>query len=637
VTALPIALVSYITTTNLANRFQRRNRDRITYVRDHAIKTLRDQGAYAGSKINKAIRAPALNDIGIQINEASDQPNQPLMEIIRPEYITDSAKRIADSLELDVFTILYEDGTIISAAHWPERFGYKNPTLVKIAETYEGKPFLIREETAAEQFITIQVVRQLRFDYGPRRLIIAGGFRLLNPGFVDQVRGEGDSPVLFVDAAQRTWTPLIPHARSEIFIKDQKLNGLAEQLINSQKNLLFNPELTNRDLDLQSQVRFEKHYYEFTGIPLLSIENKPLGAVLIGLSEDDFYRFLRSMNVLSTWVAGIGAISAILLSILFSVKVTGPVKQLSTAVRSMAMGDLDQRIPVASHDELGMLSAAFNKMALDLKSHREKLIQTERVAAWREMARRLAHELKNPLFPIQVSVETMVKAERMQTDEFGRIFSECTTTILEEINSLKRIINEFSEFARMPKPVFVPLSLNQVTKQVLSLFSNQVNNFELKLDLDPDLPAIQGDKDQLSRLIKNLVANAIEAMPSGGCLSISTKPGVMQHTVREEPTDRLKSERMDSEFMPLAPATDSRATVEEQSVVMRISDTGVGMSEEAKQRLFTPYYTTKPKGTGLGLAIVQSIVADHNGKISVESAVDRGTTFEIELPVNQPV
>jgi signal transduction histidine kinase len=241
-------------------------------------------------------------------------------------------------------------------------------------------------------------------------------------------------------------------------------------------------------------------------------------------------------------------------------------------------------------------------MTRQMLQQREHLVQTERVAAWRELARRLAHELKNPLFPLQITVENLLRAREHSPEIFEEIFRESTSTLLAEIQNLKNIIARFSDFSRMPQPTFQPVSLNDVVHGVMRLFQAQLaagNQLGItpQLELQPDLPQIAADPDLLHRALSNLVLNAMDAMPSGGVLSVRTL------------------------------ALDGRVQLE-------VSDTGSGLSAEECGRLFTPYYTSKTHGTGLGLAIVQSVVSDHNGRVSVNSSPGRGTTFRIELPVN---
>jgi signal transduction histidine kinase len=220
------------------------------------------------------------------------------------------------------------------------------------------------------------------------------------------------------------------------------------------------------------------------------------------------------------------------------------------------------------------------------------------VAAWRELARRLAHELKNPLFPLQVTVENLMRAKQKSPEMFEEVFQEGTATLLAEINNLKTIISRFSEFSKMPQPQRHPTQVNDVVRSVLRVFHAQLqekNQIVVRTELADALPEIAADPDLLHRALQNLVLNAIDAMPQGGELTIRTA-ALGDH------------------------------------VEISVSDAGSGLTPEECGRLFTPYYTTKQHGTGLGLAIVQSVVSDHGGKISAESTKEQGTTFHIELP-----
>jgi len=235
-------------------------------------------------------------------------------------------------------------------------------------------------------------------------------------------------------------------------------------------------------------------------------------------------------------------------------------------------------------------------MTRELLEQRERLIQAERVAAWRELARRLAHELKNPLFPLQITVENLQRAKDQYPDQFEEVFRESTATLLAELGNLKKIVGRFSDFARMPPPELQEVDLNELVRNALKLFEAQLRDspVRLELDLDPALAPVEADPDQIGRALHNLILNAIDAMPEGGQLAIRTRrqPGVAK---------------------------------------LEIQDTGQGLTPEECERLFTPYYTTKTHGTGLGLAIVQSVVSDHQGRISVDSRKGEGTVFSIEL------
>jgi nitrogen fixation/metabolism regulation signal transduction histidine kinase len=262
----------------------------------------------------------------------------------------------------------------------------------------------------------------------------------------------------------------------------------------------------------------------------------------------------------------------------------------------VAAGDWGATVASSSAGEIGQLARAFNRMTHELVAQRERLVQAERVAAWRELARRLAHELKNPLFPLQITVENMQRARERYPEQFDEVFREGAATLLAELANLKQIVGRFSDFAKMPAPEMEPVSINQLVGETLKLFEAQLARARVRAnaELDPRLRPVQADPDQMTRVLRNLILNAIDAMPEGGTITLRTR------------------------------AIDGGLRLE-------VSDTGQGLTPEECSRLFTPYYTTKTHGTGLGLAIVQSVVSDHQGRIAVESAPGKGTTFRIEL------
>jgi nitrogen fixation/metabolism regulation signal transduction histidine kinase len=291
-------------------------------------------------------------------------------------------------------------------------------------------------------------------------------------------------------------------------------------------------------------------------------------------------------------------------SIWIAARVSRPIELLAQAAEAVAAGNWDTSVDVRSgmgrRDEVSTLARSFNHMTSELSAQREKLIQAERVAAWRELARRLAHELKNPLFPLQLTVENLIHARGLGAEEFDEVFRESTRTLSMEIANLKTIIGRFSDFSKMPKPQLERIDAADAIARVASLyFSKPMANgepaIECSIEKETASLLIDADPELLHRALSNLVLNALDAMPEGGKLTLATK------------------------------------RVGEQ-VEIRVADSGVGMTPEECARLFTPYYTTKQHGTGLGLAIVQSVVADHQGTISVESQPEGGTRFVVLLP-----
>jgi nitrogen fixation/metabolism regulation signal transduction histidine kinase len=320
----------------------------------------------------------------------------------------------------------------------------------------------------------------------------------------------------------------------------------------------------------------------------------------VGSSRAELVRLERHIGSVALLIGGAGILIVVLLSGWVAARMTRPVEQLASGAREVAGGNWRATVDVRSHDEIGELAAAFNRMTTELVTQRDRIVQAERVAAWRELARRLAHELKNPLFPLQITVENLVRAREGAPQEFDEIFRESTQTLLAELANLKSIIGRFSDFSKMPQPQLTSVQVNDVIEQVAKLFEPQLrarsSPVVIKLEVDRNLPRIQVDPDLLHRALSNLVLNALDALPNGGTITLRTARDI-------------------------------------EGIRIEVADTGAGLAPEECERLFTPYYTTKQHGTGLGLAIVQSVVTDHRGRITVESAPGRGATFRIQLPL----
>jgi signal transduction histidine kinase len=338
-------------------------------------------------------------------------------------------------------------------------------------------------------------------------------------------------------------------------------------------------------------------------IPLRDEQGAVSAVLLVETSRRPLLELERQIKVVAMATAGAGLLFSILLALWISGRFSRPVEQLAAASREIAAGNWNARVTLRSHDEFGELGRTFNSMTSQLASQRDRLVQTERVAAWRELARRLAHELKNPLFPLQITVENLMRARRLPEHEFDEVFDESTRTLLEEIGHLKTIIGRFSDFSRMPKPQVQTMAVNALIVRVLNLHAAQLAQaakpVRLETQLDGHAGEIEADEELLYRVISNLVLNAVDAMPEGGSITMITR-------------------------------------AEDEEVMIEIRDTGVGMTPEESARLFTPYYTTKLHGTGLGLAIAQSVVSDHHRTITVESEAGHGSSFILRMPRKQP-
>ncbi len=507
------------------------------------------------------------------------------------------AKSMAESRQFDFLELVDGHGTIISSAQWPAKFGYPEAAFENLSASSEQGAFLKQEELQDSTALGLFAVRATRV--GDHPIYVIGG-RRLDKSFLSaldlpvdmrallyQNRGDHFSPDLLLD-------PSSGENISEGVKPAEKFAPLIEAVRQ------YNQEMTGIVHWSSDQADDEV----FHAIPLRGVgkERPLLGILLIGNSRRSYVELKRHIRASALLVGGGGIVLAILLSSWVAARVTRPVGQLARAARSVAAGNWDTRVEVPGTDELSQLADSFNRMTTELLTQKERLVQTERVAAWRELARRLAHELKNPLFPLQLTVENLVRARMQSPEQFDEVFRESSRTLLAEISNLKAIIGRFSEFSKMPHPQLQQVSVNELVRGVAQLFQAQLQApgrepIDCKFEFDERLGPIAADPELLHRALSNLVLNAMDAMPKGGTLTLRTKPY-------------------------------------DGKVIIEIADTGSGLTREECERIFTPYYTSKQHGTGLGLAIVQSVVSDHGGRISVQSEPGRGTTFMIELPSN---
>ncbi|MEI6128272.1 MAG: ATP-binding protein, partial [Pseudomonadota bacterium] len=228
--------------------------------------------------------------------------------------------------------------------------------------------------------------------------------------------------------------------------------------------------------------------------------------------------------------------------------------------------------------------------------------QAQRAFAWKEVARRIAHEVKNPLTPIKLSAQRLRKKFQPQITTDAKIFDECTWTIINQVDELKTLVNEFSSFARMPATNPVPNELNEMIEETLLLYKEAHKNIRFEFIRGEETIRFNFDRDQIKRAMINLLDNAVDSMENGGTVAVKTA------------YNRIL-----------------------ELVALELADTGCGVPPEIKSKLFDPYFSTKKAGTGLGLAIVNTIVSDHSGYIRVRDNRPRGTCFIIELPVTQTV
>ena len=488
----------------------------------------------------------------------------------------DEARKQADAQGLDFVELTGPDGAIISSAQWPARFGYKDEWVARMGASGIQTAGLKSEELPEETALALVAVRVV--SVGDKRIFVAGGQKLDKNFLASLDPPEGMRVLLYRDLQPA--------------FSAQALTGADGPVPKAESFVPLITQVRHQRTESTRVIGMES----FHAVPRLGRDGELLAVLLIGSSRADLLSMEKDIRSLGLAVGAMGVLLGVLLAWWATARITRPVHELAAAAGEVASGNWNAHVAVRSRDEIGELAAAFNQMTRQLTEQRERLVQSERVAAWRELARRLAHELKNPLFPLQITVENMQRARSEYPEQFEEVFREGTATLLAELANLKTIINRFSDFSRMPPPERQSTNLNEIVRGAMKLFEAQLaaQKVAAHLDLDEALPNVEADPAQLHRALQNLVLNAIDAMPTGGTLMVRT----------------------------------ARSN---GSVLLEVSDTGFGLTKEECERLFTPYYTTKQHGTGLGLAIVQSVISDHGGRISVESEPGRGTTFRIEL------
>jgi signal transduction histidine kinase len=511
------------------------------------------------------------------------------------------AQTLAQDSQLDFIEIVGPDGRIVSSAQWPARFGYPEPVISKPAQA----TFLKREDlpdgTSALGIFAVRAVRGAE-----PQVHLIGGKRLDQSFLADLPVAPGMWIALYSDPGTAPDTSAAAGARASdpkhfILTDGEVVNSVRYQpLIDAARKT---GQQTSGILYLTSR---REDSVNATAIPLKNESGEVLAVLTVAISRSGMVQAQQHIRAIAYGVAAGGILLAIIFSLWIAARVSRPIEQLARAAEEVASGNWEARVPVRKSDrggdEVEVLARSFNHMTGQLTGQRERLVQSERVAAWRELARRLAHELKNPLFPLQLTVENLVRARALPAADFDEVFRESTQTLGMEIANLKTIIGRFSDFSKMPQPQLERIDAKDLIERVRALYASGGSiaahdgakiAFDTELFQDP-MP-IDADPELLHRALSNLVLNAMDAMPDGGTLTLSAQPA-------------------------------------QQVIEIRVADTGQGMTPEECERLFTPYYTTKQHGTGLGLAIVQSVIADHAGTIAVESQTAGGTTIIITLP-----
>ncbi|MFC1853181.1 PAS domain-containing sensor histidine kinase [candidate division CSSED10-310 bacterium] len=512
---------------------------------------------------------------------------------VQADFLNTGAQLMTQS-GLDFLDILDDQGKIRSSGHWPMAWDKIEMIDLDSAQSFPEQPVFRWEEFMGQRVISLQVASKTQKQKDVY-LIICGGIQIEERLFLEHLNKKVEALLFFYNPHDNVL--IYPkHMATFIETDDEQLRKLGQSSFKqTPRKPLHNVYLSRKP-------------YHFDVIPLREgpvlqkTNGEILGYILLGLSLEQLQKPQRTLKNAIIPLSLSVLIISLLVSLFLSRRITRPVQSLVAGTSAVAAGNLEHNIPVTSQDEIGLLVKSFNQMTMDLAENKKNLIVAERVAAWQEIARRLAHEIKNPLSPILLSIQTLQKTYRRQHPDFDEIFWESTAAINEEVQSLKRIVNEFAEFARMPKPNPEKTNINQIIQTTVNLYVGVSSSVTITQNLSLELPPCEVDRELISQVLKNLIGNAIEATPEGVSIDIST---------------------------------DCKQADESSFVLITVADDGIGMTTEECEQVFRPYYTTKKGGTGLGLSIAHRIITDHGGSISLVSEPGKGTIFTIELPALQ--
>lgn len=467
---------------------------------------------------------------------------------------------------LDILKVLAADGTILSSRHWPASFGVVDATAQAYAaeDAVEG---LVQEATLEGSVLSLQMWRKVTTRDGQVFYLVVG--RFLGPRSLDRSLARTDADLLVICVAQfkKCWQSLRhPNLRNRLKVTGGRPRADGFHFVS---NTLFAGQRHQANL-----------WVGVDTLPLMTLgKNVLVRIMLVGVG---------------------GLVLSLLLGFILGHKIGKPLSLLSTASLRLADGKLDARVeaPPQAVREVAQLVDSFNLMAAQLQQSRHKLQHAERVATWQEIARGLAHELKNPLTPILGALKVVRRAREKSHPEFDTILNEQSLAVEEEVMRLKSMADSFARFARLPEPQPAPVCLLQVLETVLSLYAGAQG--VVVTSTFPDEAPMVADGERLRTLFSNLVKNGVDAMEAVGQMNVAVCVTFVSGISGYE---------------------------------IRVEDTGPGISEEVRDKLFMPYVTTKAnRGTGLGLALALRIVTEMGGQIRLDSQYKSGAAFVVWLP-----
>jgi signal transduction histidine kinase len=544
---------------------------------DTLVTQFRREFAHRGDEVVYALQgiAEAEDTLRMAINLISAQAD--------PSLYAHDAQGIATSRQLDFLEIVGDDGTLVSSAQWPGRIGFKNDWVTRESDWNQQGAFLARVESQDNVELGLLAVRSL--GVGPKKLYLIGG-RRMGSDFLQALVIPAGMRVLFYRNLEAAFVP-------GALLDSQGPAEQPERFAGLMGSLEKQPRAG--EYEISGAAGAEK----FTVLPLTGRSNELLATVLVGNAQDTLARISTYIRNAALVIGGAGVLLALIFSLLISGQVSNPLQRLEKAARQLAAGDWKAKVDGRARGEAGRAARAFNEMSAQLSAKREMLLQAERVAAWRELARNFALELKVPLFSLQLTLENLSRARKQTPERFDDIFLETMKMVDAEIETLKKVIARFSDFAKMRQPRMQAVNVNEVVRATVKAFEAEFNSrgrppVKPELLLDEYAAKVWADPELLYKGLENVIANSLNAMPMGGTLTIRTAQ--QNGTVRVE-----------------------------------ISDTGSGLEGAEAAGTAVPY-GAKVDGAGLGLATIQTVVSDHGGRIFVEAIPGSGTAFRMEFP-----
>lgn len=461
---------------------------------------------------------------------------------------------VRDAMGLDALSLVREGGAVLASAHYPGLAGRDDPETWRLAA---------------------------------RR---AGGDRWVRPVRFHERNGPGDRLVLESSCVRRRGVAVA--VSGGVSLTARFVAELATD-DDARARIVVGPGAPAMDPSRLGGWR--------RVLSLRGPEGAVVASVVVEGSDPSMHDLARDLDALVLVALAFAAMLAMLLAVLIAPPLTRPLVRLAAAAERIALGERDIDVRVDAAGELGTLQRAFARMSSELAEAEKRVRRAERLAAWRDIARQMAHEIKNPLTPIRLAVEMLRKARARDLPGFGELFEEETRVVLDEVERLRRLVEDFSRFARAPRPRPEDVRLDEVVQHVADLHAGE--DVPVTVRASGDVGVIRADRDQLTQVLVNLVANACHAARA----------------------------RAEAEGGAAAAVRVSSARLGADEVRVEVEDNGAGIAPEVMERLFEPYVTNKRGGTGLGLAVAYRIVTEHGGALTADTGA-WGTRFTVRLP-----